>query len=59
MLLAYIAALQCGVGFYYIAKSISYTYIFGFPSHLGHHRTLSGVLCAVLQIFISGLFYIQ
>ena len=57
--MAYIAAFQCGVGFYYRAKGISCTYIFGFPFHLGQHRTLSRGLCAILQIFVSCLFYTQ
>ena len=46
-----IVALQCCVSFYHIAKWTShmYTYIpsFLFPSHLGHHRALSRVSCAV------------
>ena len=30
---------------------------FGFPSHLGHHRALSGVPWATQQIHVSYLFY--
>ena len=33
--------------------------LFGFPSHLGHHRALSRVLCAVQQVLISHLLYTQ
>ena len=36
-----------------------YPLIFGFPSYLGHHRALSRVPCAVQQVLISYLFYIQ
>ena len=40
-----------------------YVYIcplfFGFPSHLGHHRALSRVPCAIQQVLISYLFYTQ
>ena len=32
---------------------------FGFPSHLGHHRALSRVPCAIQQVLISYLFYTQ
>ena len=32
---------------------------FGFPSHLGHHRALSRVPCALQYILISSLFYTQ
>ena len=43
-----IVALQCCISFYWPAKWISFTYtympsIFGFLSHLGHLRALSGV----------------
>ena len=31
--------------------------LFRFLSHLGHHRTLNTVSCAIQQIFISYLFY--
>ena len=31
--------------------------LFGFPSHLGHHRVLSRVPCAVEQVLIAYLFY--
>ena len=31
--------------------------LFGFPSHLGHHRALSRVHCAILWGLISYLFY--
>ena len=30
---------------------------FGFPSHLGHHRSLSRVPCAIRKVLISYLFY--
>ena len=33
-----------------------YPLFFGFPSHLGHHRALSGVPCAIQQVLISYLF---
>ena len=51
-----ILALQCCVSFYCTAKWISYTLtyipsLFRFPSHLGHHRALSRVPCA-LQLSI-------
>ena len=32
---------------------------FVFPSHLGHHRSLSTVPCAIQQALISYLFYTQ
>ena len=35
-----------------------YPFFFRFLSHLGHHRTLNTVSCAIQQIFISYLFYI-
>ena len=31
----------------------------GFPSHVGHHRALSRAPCAVWQVLLSSLFYIQ
>ena len=35
-----------------------YTTLFlGFPSHLGHHRTLSRVPCALQLVLTSYLFY--
>ena len=36
-----------------------YPLFFGFPSHLGHHRSLSRVPCAIQQALISYLFYTQ
>ena len=33
--------------------------IFGFPSHLGHHRALSKVPCLIQFIFFSNLFHTQ
>ena len=33
--------------------------IFGFPSHLGHHRALSKVPCLIQLIFFSNLFHTQ
>ena len=36
-----------------------YTLFLGFLSHLDHHRILNRVLCAMQQIHISYLFYIQ
>ena len=33
--------------------------IFGFPSHVGHQRALSRVPCAIQQVLISYLFYMQ
>ena len=32
-----------------------YPLFFGFPSHLGHHRTLSRVPCAIQKVLISYL----
>ena len=47
----------------YIYLYTLYKYIyplsFGFPSHLGHHRVLSGVLCAEQCTYTSYLFYIS
>ena len=39
--------------------SIHIFHIFGFLSHFGHYRTLSQAHCAVPQVLISYLFYIQ
>ena len=56
-------ALQCCISFWCTAQWISsfaYRYIisfFGFPSHLGHHRALSRVPCALQSLIISYLFY--
>ena len=36
-----------------------YPLFFGFPSHLGHHRALSRVLCAIQQVLRSYLFDTQ
>ena len=36
-----------------------YPLLFGFPSHLGHHRAFSRVPCAIQQVIISYLFYTQ
>ena len=36
-----------------------YPLFFRFPSHLGHHRALSIVPCAIQQVLISYLFCIQ
>ena len=36
-----------------------YSVIFGFASHLGHHRALSRVPCVIQQVLISYLFYTQ
>ena len=36
-----------------------FTLFFGFPSHLGHQTALSRVPCAIQQVLISYLFYIQ
>ena len=36
-----------------------YSLLFGFPSHLDHHRALSRVLCAIQQVLISYLVYTQ
>ena len=33
--------------------------LFGFLSHLGHHRALSRVSCSIQQVLISYLFYSQ
>ena len=35
-----------------------YPFFFRFLSHLGHHRIMNTVSCAIQQIFISYLFYI-
>ena len=55
-------ALKCCVSFCYTAVKQLYVYIyplfFGFPSHLGHHRALGKVPCALQQI-LSYLFYTQ
>ena len=45
-----IVALQCYISFYFTDKWISHRYTcilssFGFPSHVGHDRTLSSSLC--------------
>ena len=52
-----IVALQCCVSFSYTTKWISYIYthitsVFGFPSHLGYHRSLSPVLYSRLSLVI-------
>ena len=36
-----------------------YPLFFGLPSHLGHHRALSRIPCAIQYILISYLFYTQ
>ena len=41
-----IVALQCCVSSYYTV-CIHISLLFGFPSHLDHHRALSGVPCAI------------
>ena len=33
-----------------------YPLFFGFPSHVGHHRAISRVSCALQQVLISSLF---
>ena len=33
--------------------------LLGFPSHLGHHRALSRVPCAIQYVLISYLFYTE
>jgi len=48
--------------FCYATKQINhmstlYYLVFGFPSHLGHHRVLSGIPCAVQPVLISYGFY--
>ena len=35
-----------------------YPFFWGFPSHLGHHRTMSRVPCAIQQVLISYFLYI-
>ena len=57
-----ISDLQCCINFYCTAKWISYmcTYIlflFGFPSHLDHHRALSKLSCDIQYVLISYIFY--
>ena len=57
-----IVALQCCASFFCTRKLIIHMYIkyplfFGFPSHLGHHRALSRVPCAIWLVLISYLFY--
>ena len=34
-------------------------FFFGFPFHLGHHRALSRVPCAIQQVLVAYLFYTQ
>ena len=45
----------------YSKKNHPYVYIyplfFGFPSHLGHHKGLSGVPCTIQPVLISYVFY--
>ena len=36
-----------------------YPFFFRFPSHLGHHRALSRIPCAIQQVLVTYLFYIQ
>ena len=36
----------------------TYSVFFGFPSHLGHHRSLSRIPCAAQYVLISRLLYI-
>ena len=48
--------------FCYATKQINhmstlYYLVFGFPSHLCHHRVLSGIPCAVQPVLISNGFY--
>ena len=57
-----VVTLQCCAGFYCTTKCISYTYtyipsVFGFPSHLGHHRALNRVPDAIQEVLICYLFY--
>ena len=56
-----IVALYCCQFLLFSKVNQLYVYLcplsFGFPSHLGHHRALSGVPCAVHEVLISYLFY--
>ena len=57
-----IVALQCYVSTVQQNESAIHIHIplfFGFPSHLGHHSTLSRVPCAIQYVLISCLFYTQ
>ena len=36
-----------------------YLLFFRFPSHLGHHRAMSGLSCAVLEVLSGYLFYVH
>ena len=59
-----IVDLQCCVSFRCTAKWISYTYtyihsFYRLFSRIDHYRVLSRVPCAIQQVLISYLFYIQ
>ena len=59
-----IVDLQCCVSFRCTAKLISYThtyihFFFRFFAHIGYYKVLSRVFCAMWQVLITYLFYIQ
>ena len=57
-------ALQCCVSTIQQSESVICIHIFlpplfGFPFHLGHHRALNRVPCAIQQVLINYLYYTQ
>ena len=57
-----IVALQCCISTVQQNESLIHIHIspfFGFPSHLGHHITLSRGPCAIQYVLIRCLFYTQ
>ena len=51
-----IVVLQCCVSVVQQSESAMHPFFFGFPSHIGHHRALSRVPCALQKVLISYLF---